>query len=70
MNYVSDVFLLVLSLTVRCSQFPKICREEVSIHVIQSREHILNTVRLAFFFPTFNIQNYHSIRKQYLNMWR
>ncbi|TFK30097.1 mitochondrial NADH dehydrogenase [Coprinopsis marcescibilis] len=23
--------------------FPKICREEVSIHVIQSREHILNT---------------------------
>jgi len=26
-------------------QYPKICREEVSIHVIQSREHILNTVR-------------------------
>ena len=26
-------------------QFPKLCREEVSIHVIQSREHILNTVR-------------------------
>ncbi|KIM48810.1 hypothetical protein M413DRAFT_61164 [Hebeloma cylindrosporum] len=24
-------------------QFPKLCREEVSIHVIQSREHILNT---------------------------
>ncbi|KXN91513.1 External alternative NAD(P)H-ubiquinone oxidoreductase B1, mitochondrial, partial [Leucoagaricus sp. SymC.cos] len=24
-------------------QFPKICREEVSIHLIQSREHILNT---------------------------
>jgi NADH dehydrogenase FAD-containing subunit len=23
--------------------YPKICREEVSIHVIQSREHILNT---------------------------
>ncbi|KAF8629995.1 hypothetical protein AX15_003166 [Amanita polypyramis BW_CC] len=23
--------------------FPKICREEVSIHIIQSREHILNT---------------------------
>ncbi|KAF8559689.1 nucleotide-binding domain-containing protein [Imleria badia] len=23
--------------------FPKLCREEVSIHVIQSREHILNT---------------------------
>ena len=27
--------------------YPKICREEVSIHVIQSREHILNTVRRA-----------------------
>jgi NADH dehydrogenase FAD-containing subunit len=25
--------------------YPKICRKEVSIHVIQSREHILNTVR-------------------------
>ncbi|KAJ7074179.1 pyridine nucleotide-disulfide oxidoreductase-domain-containing protein [Mycena amicta] len=25
------------------SYYPKICREEVSIHVIQSREHILNT---------------------------
>ncbi|KAF8350507.1 hypothetical protein F5887DRAFT_913519 [Amanita rubescens] len=24
-------------------QFPKICRQEVNIHVIQSREHILNT---------------------------
>lgn len=23
--------------------YPKVCREEVSIHVIQSREHILNT---------------------------
>jgi NADH dehydrogenase FAD-containing subunit len=23
--------------------YPKLCREEVSIHVIQSREHILNT---------------------------
>ena len=23
--------------------YPKICREEVSIHIIQSREHILNT---------------------------
>ncbi|KZT71386.1 mitochondrial NADH dehydrogenase [Daedalea quercina L-15889] len=31
--------------------FPKICREEVSIHVIQSREHILNTYSEA-------IQNY------------
>jgi hypothetical protein len=28
--------------------FPKICREEVSIHVIQSREHILNTVSQPF----------------------
>ncbi|KAH9950274.1 nucleotide-binding domain-containing protein [Amylocystis lapponica] len=25
------------------SYFPKVCREDVSIHVIQSREHILNT---------------------------
>jgi len=25
--------------------FPKLIREEVSIHVIQSRDHILNTVR-------------------------
>jgi hypothetical protein len=30
---------------IACSvQYPKICREEVSIHVIQSRSHILNTV--------------------------
>ncbi|EEB92071.1 hypothetical protein MPER_09473, partial [Moniliophthora perniciosa FA553] len=28
--------------------FPKICREEVSIHVIQSREHILNTASLRY----------------------
>ena len=28
-------------------QFPKLCREEVSIHVVQSREHILNTVCLG-----------------------
>ncbi|KAF8889472.1 hypothetical protein CPB85DRAFT_1231500 [Mucidula mucida] len=27
--------------------YPKICREEVSIHVIQSREHILNTYSAA-----------------------
>jgi len=24
--------------------YPKVCRQEVSIHVIQSGEHILNTV--------------------------
>ncbi|KAH0830678.1 hypothetical protein J3R83DRAFT_2133 [Lanmaoa asiatica] len=30
-----------------CLQFPKLCREEVSIHVIQSREHILNTLMLS-----------------------
>jgi NADH dehydrogenase FAD-containing subunit len=24
--------------------YPKVCRSDVSIHVIQSREHILNTV--------------------------
>ena len=27
-------------------QYPKLCREEVTIHLIQSREHILNTVRI------------------------
>ena len=32
---------------ISCLQFPKLCREEVSIHVIQSREHILNTVCLS-----------------------
>ncbi len=26
-------------------QFPKVCGNDVSIHVVQSREHILNTVR-------------------------
>lgn len=31
--------------TLSSRQYPKICRREVSIHVIQSREHILNTVR-------------------------
>jgi len=36
------VFTFYLTLP---AQYPKICREEVSIHVIQSREHILNTVR-------------------------
>ena len=25
-------------------QYPKVCREDVTIHLIQSREHILNTV--------------------------
>lgn len=36
-------------------QYPKICREEVSIHVIQSREHILNTYSEA-------ISNYAEVR--------
>jgi hypothetical protein len=31
--------------------YPKICRQEVSIHVIQSGEHILNTVSLVICFP-------------------
>lgn len=25
-------------------EYPKICREEVEIHIVQSRDHILNTV--------------------------
>ncbi|KZS88379.1 nucleotide-binding domain-containing protein [Sistotremastrum niveocremeum HHB9708] len=29
------------------SYYPKLCREEVSIHVVQSREHILNTYAQA-----------------------
>jgi hypothetical protein len=37
-----SILKLYLTLAV---QYPKICREEVTIHVIQSREHILNTVR-------------------------
>jgi hypothetical protein len=36
-----------LSDTHPAMQYPKICREEVSIHIIQSRAHILNTVRRA-----------------------
>lgn len=32
--------------------YPKICRQEVSIHVIQSGEHILNTVSCIVDFPT------------------
>ena len=30
--------------------YPKICRQEVSIHVIQSGEHILNTVGRTYLF--------------------
>lgn len=37
--------IIVTGLTLKISsQFPKLTRREVSIHVIQSREHILNTV--------------------------
>ena len=38
-------------LTLLVYQYPKICREEVSIHVIQSRGHILNTVRQLHYIP-------------------
>ncbi|EED77524.1 predicted protein, partial [Postia placenta Mad-698-R] len=34
--------------------YPKLCREEVSIHVIQSREHILNTVGAMIFWSPGN----------------
>lgn len=40
------------------AQYPKILREEVSIHVIQSREHILNTASLlstAFIYESLNL---------------
>ena len=49
MNYVGPfISERVVSYALMCyHQFPKLCREEVSIHVIQSREHILNTVRLS-----------------------
>lgn len=30
--------------------YPKVCRQDVSIHVIQSGEHILNTVRAIIIF--------------------
>lgn len=36
--------ILQHTLLLTLPKFPKICREETSIHVIQSREHILNTV--------------------------
>jgi len=45
MNYVRNERLVPLSSDLIVPQYPKICREEVSIHVIQSRSHILNTVR-------------------------
>lgn len=54
------------------SQFPKICREEVSIHVIQSRDHILNTVRILTFSTTVanhDIAN-RSIQKKYPSLQR
>ena len=37
--------------------YPKVCRQEVSIHVIQSGEHILNTVSCV-------IRFYHSFVPQ------
>lgn len=45
MNYVGNLFTQVVYDAKQWPQYPKLCREEVSIHLIQSREHILNTVR-------------------------
>ena len=45
-NYVSNAVRQWAKIAdVAVLQFPKICGKDVSIHVIQSREHILNTVR-------------------------
>lgn len=41
--------------------YPKVCREEISIHVIQSREHILNTVRAL----VLNVMGELTARRQY-----
>jgi hypothetical protein len=51
--------------------YPKVCRVDVSIHVIQSREHILNTVLslcFSFLFPM--LTRCYSILKPYPNMQR
>jgi NADH dehydrogenase FAD-containing subunit len=43
--------------------YPKVCREEVSIHVIQSREHILNTYSEA-------ISKYAEVTAFVLHAWK
>jgi NADH dehydrogenase FAD-containing subunit len=43
--------------------YPKVCREEVSIHVIQSREHILNTYSEA-------ISKYAEVSAFVLHAWK
>jgi len=52
-NYVNSCLIFIIASVLtdfRFIQYPKLCREEVSIHVIQSREHILNTVRQYLLF--------------------
>lgn len=49
-------------------QYPKLCREEVSIHLIQSREHILNTVRSNNLTIVSYSDHFNSTLKPYLNM--
>lgn len=51
-------------------QFPKVCREEVSIHVIQSRDHILNTVSFSIVSIRKVVISSRklSTRKKYLNL--
>ena len=47
MNYVSDTKNAFWTHVLIDTQYPKLCREEVSITLVQSREHILNTVSPA-----------------------
>ena len=72
MKYVSRHYCTAkISLGLNLFQFPKICREEVSIHVIQSREHILNTVCCSIPSPQSYISlTKNSILRKYRNLQR
>ena len=51
--------------------YPKICRQEVSIHVIQSGEHILNTVRsIVGCSRSFTSHPYASVLRSYFQVCR
>lgn len=55
----------------RC-QFPKRIREKVSIHVIQSRGHILNTVCFIFFMimHTLTLRQYSEAISKYAEVFK